>query len=239
MPSSNDTTSETILSYDELSRILVDPDTLYRVSRTFASHPTSSATLRYYRFLSLSIDRLELDLERHRLEQQSIFTHLMDSGTFRMKIHPIIQEYRRRPGFHPYGRSSTSPTPPSFHNRVNTDTSPTQRISTSDIDEEINRLGSMTNIVFEDEEPGHQNGVSGVVQEAPGSKSNPIIVRDDKDVCARCNQEGHQQEDCGTPMRSFQHCPICAWTKQKSCTHIDVSPAWLKELKANFEKRNH
>jgi hypothetical protein len=216
---------------------------LYLVSNTFASHPTSSATLRYYRFLSLSIDQLELDLERHRLEQQAIFTHLMDSGTFRMKIHPTVQEYRRRPSFHPYRRSSIPPTPPSFHNRVNTDTSPTQ-ISTShhiDINEEVNRLGSMTNIVFEDEEPGQQNGVEVVVlgAQAPGSKSNPIIIRDDKDVCARCNQEGHHQEDCGTPMRTFQHCSICAWTKQKSCTHIDVSPAWLKELKANFEKRNH
>ena len=98
-------------------------------------------------------------------------------------------------------------------------------------------LGGMTNIVFDDE------GMEGL-------KSNPIIVydepensegliRNDKDVCARCNQQGHQREDCDTPMRSFQHCPICAWTKQASCTHVDTSLAWLKELRTNFEKRNH
>ena len=50
------------------------------------------------------------------------------------------------------------------------------------------------------------------------------------------NQQGDQQEDCGTPMCSFQHCPICAWTKQASCAHVDVSPAWLKELRTNLRK---
>ena len=86
-------------------------------------------------------------------------------------------------------------------------------------DEEIKMLGRMTNIVFDDE------GMEGL-------KLNPIIVYDsndepkngeglihnNKDVCAHCNRQGHQQEDCGTPMHSFQHCPICAWTKQASCT---------------------
>ena len=38
-------------------------------------------------------------------------------------------------------------------------------------------------------------------------------------------------------MRSFQHCPICAWTKQALCTHVDASPVWLKELRTNFEKK--
>ena len=50
------------------------------------------------------------------------------------------------------------------------------------------------------------------------------------------NQQGDQQEDCGTPMCSFQHCPICAWTKQASCAHVDASPAWLKELRTNSRK---
>jgi hypothetical protein len=236
MPSSNDTTSETILSYDELSHLLVDPDMLYRISRTFASHPTSTTTLRYYRFLSLSIDRLELDLERHRLEQQALFTHLMDCRTFRTLINPTVQEYRQRAHFHPYERSPSPLAPPSSNNHVDP-----PRASTShhvDINEEVNRLLSETNIVFDDKEPanGHQNGI---VQGVPGSKWNPIVIRDDKDVCARCNQKGHQWEDCDTPMRSFQHCAICAWTKQAECNHVDASPAWLKELKTNFEKKNH
>ena len=71
-----------------------------------------------------------------------------------------------------------------------------------------------------------------------GSKSNPIVIRDDKDVRSHCNQQEHQPEDCDTPKSTLQHCPICAWTKQTLCTHINASPAWLKELKENFEQRH-
>ena len=75
MPPTNEITSETIISSDKLSHLLVDPDMLYLVARNFASHPTSTATLRHYCFLSLSIDQLKLDLEHPRLEQQAIFTY--------------------------------------------------------------------------------------------------------------------------------------------------------------------
>ena len=261
MPSTNEITSETIISSDELSHLLVDPDILYIIARNFASHPTSTATLRHYRFLSLSIDRLELDLERHRLEQQVIFTYLMESRTFRTKIQPIVEEYRRKAHLMEDRRSSYPFSLSPFNNHVNPPptvvnmprdpelselymfnrsghSSLTSHQTTTD--EEIMMVGSLTNIVVDK-------------GEVEGSKSNPIMVHDsndepenggglirnDKDVCARCDRQGHQQEDCGTPMRSFQHCPICAWTKQASCTHVDVSPAWLKELRTNFEKRNH
>ena len=70
--------------------LLVDPNMLYLVAKNFTSHPTSTATLRHYCFLSLSIDRLELDLEHHCLEQQAIFSYLMESRTFRMKIQPFL-----------------------------------------------------------------------------------------------------------------------------------------------------
>ena len=94
MPPTNEITSETIFTSDELPHLLVDPDMLYLVARKFASHPISTATLRHYRFLSLSIDRLELDLEHHRLEQQAIFSYLMEHRTFQTKIQPIVDEYQ-------------------------------------------------------------------------------------------------------------------------------------------------
>ena len=94
MPPTNKITS------DELLHLLVYPDMLYLVARNFASNPTSTATLRHYRFLSLSIDQLELDLERHCLEQQAIFFYLMESRTFRTKIQPIVDEYRRKACLH-------------------------------------------------------------------------------------------------------------------------------------------
>ena len=88
------------------------------VARNFASHPTSTATLRHYRFLSLSIDRLELDLERHRLEQQAIFTYLMKSRTFQMKIQPIVDKYQCKACLYQDIQSSSPFTLPSFNNHV-------------------------------------------------------------------------------------------------------------------------
>ena len=88
MPPTNKITS------DELPHLLVDPDMLYLVARKFDSHPIFTATLRHYRFLSLSIDQLELDLEHHRLEQQAIFSYLMEHRTFQTKIQPVVDEYQ-------------------------------------------------------------------------------------------------------------------------------------------------
>ena len=82
MPPTNEITSETIISSDKFLHLLVDPDMLDLIARNFASHCTSTATLRHYHFLFLSIDRLKLDLEHHHLEQQAIFTYLMKSRTF-------------------------------------------------------------------------------------------------------------------------------------------------------------
>ena len=118
MPPTNKISSETIISSDKLSHLLVDPDMLYLVARNFASHPTSTATLRHYRFLSLSIDRLELDLEHHHLEQQAIFTYLMESRTFWTKIQPTVDEYRWKACLHQDRRSSSPFTLPSFNNHI-------------------------------------------------------------------------------------------------------------------------
>ena len=141
---------------------------LYLVARNFASHPTSSATLRHYHFLSLSIDQLKLDLERHRLEQQAIFTYLMENITFGTKIQPTVDEYLRKACLHQDRRSSSPFTLPSFNNHIHPpptaddiphETEP-YRFSRSgcssstshqaNIDEEIKMLGRITNIEFDD-----------------------------------------------------------------------------------------
>ena len=114
MPPTNEISPETIISSDEPPHLLVDPDMLYLVARNFASHPTSTATLRHYRFLSLSIDLLELDLECHHLEQQAI----LESRTFRTKIQPIADEYRQNACLHRDRQSSSPSTLLSFNNHV-------------------------------------------------------------------------------------------------------------------------
>ena len=118
MPPTNEITSETIFTSDKLLHLLVDPNMLFLVARKFASHPTSTATLLHYHFLSLSIDQLELDLEHHRLEQQEIFSYLMESRAFRTKIQPIVDKYRRKACLHQDRQLSYPYTLPSFNNHV-------------------------------------------------------------------------------------------------------------------------
>ena len=231
MPSSNDPTSEPILSRDELSHLILEPDMLPHLARTFAPNPTSVVTLRHYQFLSQSIDQLELDLERHRQEQQEMFSYLMETNIFRTKIQPILKRYRRKTRVRPYVNYSPSHNTPSA-SAVNASVDSSSHVEVITKETEPLVLSPHTH----DETTGRDlmNGMW-----MPGEKWNPIVIHDDEDVCARCKQQGHQQEDCATPIRSFEHCNICAWTKQAQCNHFDVSPAWLKELKANIDKKNN
>ena len=168
MSSPNTKTPPPMLSPDELSRLIIETDLAYPIARAFASKPTSTAVLRNYAFLSRSIDGLELDLERHRLEQHALFTYLMESRTFQTKIQPIIHQYRRRIGhtrYHPYDRT------PSPADSINP---PHSRSGGSS-------LGSYCTAI--DEEPGSKWNPIVVDQDhrqVEGSVENPIIILDDE-----------------------------------------------------------
>ena len=223
------------LTQQELLRLLLSPHMNSPISATFERHPTPSAILRYYSFLSQSISTLEEELERHQLEREQIFNILMDSKTFRRQIRPLVTNFRltepRRTRFHPHGYTSPSPSTMSSVLDRNAESPPRilleealARTSTPLIADSAAMLSN----------PIDSSGSSNIDDELSlGSRRNPIEVRDDKDGCSHCKQEGHQYEDCGAPMRSLQHyCEICA------CDHYDISPGWLEELKANIEKKN-
>jgi hypothetical protein len=232
-PSSvSSTAAVSTLTQQELSRLLLAPHMNSPISRTFERNPTSTAILRYYSFLSQSIVTLEDKLERHQLEREQIFNSLMNSKSFRRRILPLVTNFRptepRRTRFHPHGYTSPSPSP------VSSPSSVLERSAESPPSIKPEEALARTSTPFTTDSMGSFHNPIEI-----GSKENPIVVRDDKDECTRCKQQGHQHKDCGTPMRSFQHCEVCAWTKQALCTHIDASPAWLKELKANIEKKNN
>ena len=111
------------LTPQELSRLLLASHMTPLVAESFKHHPTSTATLRHYTFLSQSIITLEQELERHQLEREQLFNHLMRSRMFRQKIQPIVTNYRqtapRRTRFHPYGYTSPSPSPDSYSSSLN------------------------------------------------------------------------------------------------------------------------
>jgi hypothetical protein len=242
--SASSTAAVSTLTPQELSRLLLAPHMTPPVSRTFENHPTSTATLRYYTFLSQSIVTLEEELERHQLEREKIFNHLMRSRMFRQKMQPLVTNYRptapRRTRFHPYSYPSPSPSPDRYSPLSSPLNGSVNSFQSVKIQSEgvlpRNSTPSVTTSV-----PNSMGSFQYPDEDEPGLKENPIVVHEDENVCTRCKQQGHQQEDCSTPLRSFQHCEVCAWTrtKQELCTHIDISPAWLKKLKANIEKKNN
>jgi hypothetical protein len=114
-PSDDSTTASSLhLSPHELSRLIIDPRMYEQICQTFLPDPLHTAVLRYYNYVSRTIDRLEKELEFHRREQHVIFDHLLASPTFPTLIQPIVQEYRHGT----YGHSLSPPRTPSDNNSV-------------------------------------------------------------------------------------------------------------------------
>ena len=123
---SNDSSPSFLIpSPQELSDITFDKRTLRKIARKFQRRPADHSLLRYYHFLSVTVEELENSLERAQLEQESIHEHLFESRNFTTRIRPLIEDFRqeravRRRTSHPYDRprshdtcplSTTSPSP--------------------------------------------------------------------------------------------------------------------------------
>ena len=94
-------------SYDELSLILTDDDSGRIINRRFKRRLTTSAVLRYYQHLSISITHLEEELDRHKDERRVLWEGLAQDRSFQRRFRPVVQEYRhqralRKRGYHPY-----------------------------------------------------------------------------------------------------------------------------------------
>ena len=75
----------------ELSDIFSDEYTLEKIERKFRRRPNDHALLRYYNFLSITVDELELSLERAQTERESIHDHLFESRKFYTRIRLLIE----------------------------------------------------------------------------------------------------------------------------------------------------
>jgi hypothetical protein len=103
-----------LLSSLEFSRMLLDSDMPDRAANTFRSNPTLIIALRHYHHVSITIQMLELELERQHIEQHQMFGHLMNMRPFRDDIEPLVANYREQ-ARHQSGRARYSPyarTPP-------------------------------------------------------------------------------------------------------------------------------
>ena len=94
---------------------------IHSVARRFSQHSASTAILRFYLFLSSSIEQLEKELERHQQERETLYDHLFENRTFCTRFQPLLDEFRQQQmeihrATHPYSRPTDSPTPMTTNN---------------------------------------------------------------------------------------------------------------------------
>ena len=137
------------LTSRELSRLLTDTNYIPALEYAFQQESATTTTLQSYNFLSLTIDALEQELERHQIEREHLLTRLMKDQQFTRNIPPILRNFRdprslrRRKRHFPYQRLSPHSTPPSTTTRLCIANDPSS-------------LGSINNpIVIEDENEFH------------------------------------------------------------------------------------
>jgi hypothetical protein len=177
-----------IPSPQELSHLLTEPESLHSVAHQFTSKPTSTAILRHYAFLSHSIAQLEEELERHQMEREVLYNHLFDNRSFQTRIRPIVNEYRKRrtltrQGFHPYSRTSGSPSVSPANNSPSINNSPSTKEG----------IQGRVSVEIHDR---YDNPYYTPLDDASGSKEHPIIVMDDeKEECKGC-REDHEFRSC-------------------------------------------
>jgi hypothetical protein len=118
---SSPTTSSLHLSPQELSLLMMNPTMRPSVSSTFAHDPTATAVLRYYCFISQTMDTLEQHLEQCHGERQAVFDFLFQCRDVPTLIRPLVHDFRRRTmgtRSHPYGRTPSPSCTPSDDNSV-------------------------------------------------------------------------------------------------------------------------
>ena len=137
------------LTSRELSQLLTDTNYIPALEYAFQQESATTTTLQSYNFLSLTIDALEQELERHQIEREHLLTRLMKDRQFIRNIPPILRNFcdprslRRRKRHSPYQRLSPYSTPPSITTRLRLANDPLS-------------LGSVDNpIVIDDENEIH------------------------------------------------------------------------------------
>jgi hypothetical protein len=201
MPSSTSSdVSDLMLSPHELSQLVLEPSMPPIIAHTFLRAPTQTAVLRYYAFLSQSIYNHEKVLERLHEEQEAICGYLTDSPTFRKRVAPLVNDFRRwtrRPHFYPYSRTPTPPSTPS-----NDDSSePPSDIVIRPAAPELNAASPLSSYCTAIDDP--------MIEEDPilGSEKNPIDVYGDNE-CEGCREEGHAIGDCTKEYRQIGNCYV-------------------------------
>jgi hypothetical protein len=237
--SENSTFTIATLSPHELSRLVTEPTMNPLLNEAF--HPGSETIimLRYYASISETIDTLERELERHRLDREDLFENLTENRRFRRRMVPIVNDFRqltghrRRTRYHPYGQTPSPPRTPSNPASVHP---PSSVASVVILPEEA--LARIPSPIPPATSASSIDSYKTAIDEPLGSPGNPIIIPDDgDDICTRCYQTDHLRDDCLTPIPLNEFCEACEWrgTPQEECRHTEIAPGWVKRINAELD----
>ena len=251
----------------ELNNLVRDSDFQPIILNAFRFKNLTSSQSTHFISLSRTMLRLETDLRNYALEQENLFNSLQNDMRFRHHIRPIHNYYRQtnaRRRNHPYRRpydtnTSTSslgsvrsrreitildmeiPPPPSYDS--STSSLPLRRTSltftTEVADATLTPLALPTPPSPTTSPPTSESNRSvndRTIQ--TGTQQHPIIIEDFEDWrCTRCNQRGHDYEDCDTPILVSPPCPTCIWTRQRTCDHYLITPVWTRQQQQIIAQR--
>lgn len=232
------------LSPSELSDMTLDNRMVTPLNDVFDNDNPDAAHLRHYSYISLNIERLKNELDRHDEERRELFDHMRNSEDFQSRIQPVLNDYRRltrRSGFSPQAnqpnakklrRPSTPyrPFPPSSKTSSKGSSRSARSFlsagSSSDNPIDVDNLKTVKKPRFDPQIFEIREG-----QRHPTSNKGHL-TKTFETSCKRCGQSGHVKADCDTKIRSFNHCDTCEWLDrpQRLCEHYDVSPVDLKTL---------
>src|SRR5712664_547598 len=229
----------------ELNDLVRDRNFHPFLDRAFQPGYVATSDLRHFASLSNVIRETELSLDQYRFEQEAAFSYLLDSRRYQQQIRPVFRYYRTtypsRARHHPYNQ-------PGRPSRTSSSNS-AREVTTLTMDVPIPASPFITpddaNALLHPLPPPSPITASSSPNRSPNSSSsslgiqeNPIIIEDDDDFdCTRCYQNGHRREQCDTPLRPATPCPVCTWTRQQTCDHYWVTPAWIRQQQRIIERR--
>ena len=244
----------------ELNNLVRDPDFQPIILNAFRFKNLTSAQFTHFISLSRTIQQLEIDLRNYALEQENLFMNLQDDRQFQHHIRPIHNYYRQtnaRRRNHPYRRpydtdTSTSSlgsrrsrrettvlvyNSPSTSSVSHRDASPTFTIEAADATHIPLAPSSPTSPTTSPSTSESSRSTNDRIIHI-GTQEHPIVIEEFEDWrCTRCHQRGHDYEDCDTPIRVSPPCLTCRWTRQQTCDHYLITPAWTRRQQQIIAQR--
>ena len=216
--------SPSLLTPDELGRMLLDDPTVLRFTTTFDDEPLTMMTLRHFHFITDMIERLEHVIRQHRQEQDSIFDYLLQTPTFQDLVPPIVLEYRQN---HPPPRTD----PVTISPTNSDDSSPLAATTRNATPYHTPPSGSPTNPieVYDDNDEPNVNLTIQCRKCTRTGHNVEICLFSGPPLCSRCWKYGHYQPVCN-------EVPVCPWCKQPG--HQSPAKCAVPPLFDNTPARN-